>query len=59
VSTTKAINDADFRAGYQSGWRDALDGEGQVPPPQQSQDFRAGYDQGYQNVSKRPVRRGK
>ena len=34
-------------------------GEGQVPPPQQTEHFRAGYEHGYSEGRKRPVRRGK
>jgi len=55
--TTRAVKDADWKAGYQSGWRDAILGECQLPPPQQNDQFRAGYEQGYQDVSRRPLRR--
>lgn len=59
MSTAKVIKEVDWRAGYQTGWRDAILGEASIPAPQQTQEFRDGYNQGYADASARPKRRTK
>lgn len=59
MSTISKTQDADYRAGYQQGWRDGLAGEPEQPSPHASETYRDGWQQGWRDAMRRPVRREK